>query len=315
MNLPQTYALFLGILLIIVAIFIVVPAWRKLMQNLMLVRKGIKITGRYHGKKQIIFTLQGNKQVMFSSIGLPRRFSIGDTLPVLYDPTNPYRAEVIKSVTLWHQPLSSLSSAFALILTGVLLFWGIDVRLVLVSIFAIAIFSYILGISALYLFYPASRLPQEKASAYYNKGCALAKQKRYAEALAAYEKAINLDPSHTHAHYNNGWTLTELKRYDEALVAYEQAIELDPSSAPAYRNKGLVLQELQRDEEALATYDQAIELDPSHAPAYVKKGLILDRLKRYQEALAAYDRAIELDPNSSSVALKDQVLQYLVQSD
>ncbi len=83
-------------------------------------------------------------------------------------------------------------------------------------------------------------------------------------------------------------------RYREALAAYDRALQLDPNDADAHNGRGNVLKKLQRYEEALEAYDQAIQLDPHDAGFYSNKSMALNALKRYEEALAASDYAIQL---------------------
>src|SRR6266702_1857140 len=67
------------------------------------------------------------------------------------------------------------------------------------------------------------------------------KANRYDRALAAYEQALEIDPTFARAHRNRGDAFYDLKRYNEALAAYEQAIQLDPYTARAYKSRGDVL--------------------------------------------------------------------------
>ena len=55
----------------------------------------------------------------------------------------------------------------------------------------------------------------------------------------------------------------ERGEYHEAIAAFTRAIELDPTFALAYSNRGRAYIELEQYEEAIADYDKAIELDPS----------------------------------------------------
>jgi len=135
------------------------------------------------------------------------------------------------------------------------------------------------------------------ARAHRNRGDAFYDLKRYNEALAAYEQAIQLDPYTARAYKSRGDVLGHLKRYEEALAAYERVIQLEPDSARTYNDKGNMLYTLKRYEEALAAYEQATRLDSTFAYAYNNKGNALSRLTRYKEALAAYDQAIRLNPN------------------
>ena len=54
----------------------------------------------------------------------------------------------------------------------------------------------------------------------------------------------------------------ELKRYPEAIAAYEKAFQIDPRYARAMYSQGLVLEELGRDREALKSYNRALALYP-----------------------------------------------------
>jgi Flp pilus assembly protein TadD len=55
--------------------------------------------------------------------------------------------------------------------------------------------------------------------------------------------------------------LNELKRHEEALAAFDRAIQLDPQNAVAYNNKGYVLQLLGRTVEAEEAFRKAQALD------------------------------------------------------
>jgi tetratricopeptide (TPR) repeat protein len=58
------------------------------------------------------------------------------------------------------------------------------------------------------------------------------------KALAAYDKAIALDPSNPDGHIGRGRTLARLRRYDEALASYGEALKRKPDDAMALRYRG-----------------------------------------------------------------------------
>jgi tetratricopeptide (TPR) repeat protein len=135
---------------------------------------------------------------------------------------------------------------------------------------------------------------------------------RYEEALAAFEQAIQLDPTFAAAYNNKGNLLYSLSRYEEALAAFEQAIQLDPTFAAAHNNKGIVLQSLKSYEKALAAFDQAIQLNPNFAAAYNNKGNVFYELRRYANALTAFEQAVQLDSNLAAASnSKDEILHNL----
>ena len=163
---------------------------------------------------------------------------------------------------------------------------------------------------ALAAFEQAIQLDPDDASIYNGKGLVLSELKRYQEALAAYERAIRLDPNYAEAYFNKGNVLDDLEHYEEALAAYEQAIRLDPDDAVANNTYGYVLSELGFYEEALAAYDQSIRLNPNNAAVHNDRGYVLDQLGHYKEALAACEQAIHLDPNFADAYFNKGIALY-----
>ncbi len=119
--------------------------------------------------------------------------------------------------------------------------------------------------------------------------------KRYREALAAYEQAIQIDPDFSYAYNGKSLALYNLKRYREAFDTIEHAIVLTPSDPSLYYGKGRVLEQMQDYQDALRAYEQALRLDPRYALAWHKKGDVLHQMNHRKESLAAYERAKKLD--------------------
>lgn len=94
---------------------------------------------------------------------------------------------------------------------------------------------------------------------------------RYAEALAAAERAVKLDETRAEAHYVRGTCLAMLARYDEALLDFEGALRLDVDYVPAWDGKAWVLGIKGQKAEALAAIDKALELDPEYFEALKRK--------------------------------------------
>ena len=69
---------------------------------------------------------------------------------------------------------------------------------------------------------------------------------RLDEALAAYDRALAIDPDYTFALVNRGSALRYLGRTDEALEASMRAIERAPDLADAHWNKALLQLSLRR---------------------------------------------------------------------
>src|SRR5262249_57335588 len=65
-----------------------------------------------------------------------------------------------------------------------------------------------------------------------------ARQHRFDEALASYDRALAVRPDFAEALSNRGVTLQELKRFDEALASYERARDAPPDHSEAPGNRG-----------------------------------------------------------------------------
>lgn len=89
----------------------------------------------------------------------------------------------------------------------------------------------------------------------------------------------------------------------EAIAAYTRAIELDPQFAAAYNNRAYTAMRRQDYAAALTDLDRAIALRPDYAHALMNRGDIYNYYYRIdrQRAIADYDRVIALGrPTDSS---------------
>jgi tetratricopeptide (TPR) repeat protein len=97
--------------------------------------------------------------------------------------------------------------------------------------------------------------------------------------------------------YDRGNKLRKTKKYDEAIAAYDRAIQIKPDYYEAWSAKADLLYQLERYEEAIAVYEQVVHLKPNDVHSWYCRGLILGELQRYDEAIAAYERAIQIQPD------------------
>ena len=72
--------------------------------------------------------------------------------------------------------------------------------------------------------------------------------------------------------YNEGNDLTGRGEYEAAIAAYSKAIKLDPALTFGFINRGLAQQYLGRLDLALADMTRAVELEPGFALAYYTRG-------------------------------------------
>ncbi|RAM48686.1 MAG: hypothetical protein C6Y22_26465 [Hapalosiphonaceae cyanobacterium JJU2] len=139
------------------------------------------------------------------------------------------------------------------------------------------------------------------AEVWIEKGNQLFHLRRYEEAIASYDKAVEIKPDYYQAWYNRGVALGLLERYEEAIASYDKAVEIKPDYHEAWCGRGVALDQLGQYEEAIASYDKAIKFKPDFPEAWTNRGLILENLHRYKEATASFKRALEINPNFPEV--------------
>jgi len=64
----------------------------------------------------------------------------------------------------------------------------------------------------------------------YNQGTELLKKGQYDQAIANFDKAIEINPRYAEAYNNRGIAYTKKGQYDKAISDYNKAIELDPTN-------------------------------------------------------------------------------------
>jgi len=145
-----------------------------------------------------------------------------------------------------------------------------------------------------------------------NKGVALRALGRYEEAVACYDRGLEITPRDATLWTAKGSALNYLKRYAEAVACYDQGLEINPRDSDPWKCKGLALYSLQRYEEAVACYDRGLEISPRDSGLWKNKGVALYYLRRYAEAVACYDRGLEINPRDSGLwKNKGLALYYL----
>jgi tetratricopeptide (TPR) repeat protein len=81
----------------------------------------------------------------------------------------------------------------------------------------------------------------------------------------------------------------ESNSFEEALACYDKAIELKRDYADAYSNRGIAFSNLKRYVEALQSYDKAIKLNHDLADSHLNKSLILLLLRDFEHGWPEYE--------------------------
>ena len=118
------------------------------------------------------------------------------------------------------------------------------------------------------------------------------------DALDAYRRVVEIDPTYAAAWNNLGLLLHRMGHYDDARDAYATALEQDPNCAEAAYNLGSLDEDRGDVEQAVACYLRALNLAPDYADAHFNLAAALARSGRNGEAVEHWQRYPELDSGS-----------------
>lgn len=119
----------------------------------------------------------------------------------------------------------------------------------------------------------------------------------YSGAVAAYSRALELDPGFADAHFGLAQTFYAQGLIEAALERVERALAIRPDYAEALLFKGERLQELGKTDEALAAYNVSIDASDELAQTFYRRGLILMQRNEHEQAVNDLERAVELQSN------------------
>ena len=120
-----------------------------------------------------------------------------------------------------------------------------------------------------------SPIDPEFGEAFYYKGIALAKDKKIAEAAAAFEQANRLMPDFTDAYLQKGRALAALGIYHEAADAFKQVLVSNPDDLTALYGQARAFDHQGLYEDAIAAYTHINQIDPACERVFYYKGIAL----------------------------------------
>jgi len=129
-----------------------------------------------------------------------------------------------------------------------------------------------------------------------------ARQRDYAEAVAAYRKVTQLDPNAAGAFYGLGTILLKQTQFKDAAEALEKAASLGYAGKELQFELGGAYEAMPDFAKAAAAYEKYISLGPADAwAAYLRLGICRTKLGEYDAAIAALLEAEKTQPKDLKV--------------
>jgi CHAT domain-containing protein/Flp pilus assembly protein TadD len=151
--------------------------------------------------------------------------------------------------------------------------------------------------------------------AWNNRGMALRNLGRLDEAIASYDKALEFKPDLDESWNNRGYALNYLGRLDEAIASYDKALEFKPDDDVTWHNRAIALVNLGKLEEAITSFDKALKLKPDLHAAWYHRGIALNNLERLEESITSFYKALEIKSDDyASWYNRGVILSNLVRS-
>lgn len=144
--------------------------------------------------------------------------------------------------------------------------------------------------------------PAVRKAAYdhYLEGCRLDEEEStFAEAEAAYRRAIELDPSLSNAITNLGNLRFRQGHTTEAEQLYQRALDMDGGQPEAFYNLGFLCFERGDVTAAVGYFEKAVAQDPGFSDAHFNLAMALTEVGRGSLAKPHWENYLRLDPDGA----------------
>jgi tetratricopeptide (TPR) repeat protein len=143
-------------------------------------------------------------------------------------------------------------------------------------------------------------LAADEAVTWFERGCELdADSDNWAEAIEAYEKALELEDDYADAYCNLGAVRYNQGQRTAARRAFEACLAREADHVEANFNLANVLEEVGDDSGALKHYRRALASDPLYPDLHINLALLYEKIGRTRGACDHWRRVLQLDPKGS----------------
>ena len=137
-------------------------------------------------------------------------------------------------------------------------------------------------------------------------GAAYDQLKRPKDAIAAYQRAADLEPEDVDTLRALAQALLNDNELDAALKQYKDINEADPDDVATLVHICEIQRRQGKFDDALATIRKAVKKDPENLEAGYNEGLLLDHLGHFDEAVQVDEKMVELTSHANGAYTADE---------
>ena len=137
-------------------------------------------------------------------------------------------------------------------------------------------------------------------------GAAYDQMKHPKDAIAAYQRALDIEPGDTRTIDALAQALLNDDQLDAAMKEYHELADADPDDTSALIHISEIQRRQGKYEDALATVRKAVQKEPDNLEAGYNEGLLLDVLGRFDDAAGVYSHMVDLTSHANGAYRDDE---------
>lgn len=138
---------------------------------------------------------------------------------------------------------------------------------------------------------------------YSAQAAGLADDRRYDDAIAMFDRALQLDPQNLNAGTERADALARAGRFDEAIQQAQTVLQQHPDRVEAHVELGVVLALNKQNLEAIPHLRQALTAGPDHPTTCQALATCLSRLQRFPEVIDVCREGLRVNPLNQHLQL------------
>lgn len=137
----------------------------------------------------------------------------------------------------------------------------------------------------------SERIGQPYARAWFNLGQIYFNQRKWPEAMEAYNNVAQIEPTNERAHNYMGRANLEMGQYETALQNFTMASQRQPTWYEPFFHKAVVLNKLAQWDSAIIAADEALKRMPNNGGSLYEKGMALKGKEQWDAASTVFEQA------------------------